>query len=77
MAPRKNIRWFPPRILPRLKEAASSGTVIISALAGFGKTTAGEYIWEELLPKRAQKFWHTCLDGSPPSEWKRFCETVS
>ncbi|MDR1048582.1 MAG: hypothetical protein LBL51_02410, partial [Synergistaceae bacterium] len=74
--PRENVRWFSPRLLSRLKEAASSNTVIISALAGFGKTTAGEYIWKELLPKRAPKFWHSCLDGSALSEWKRFCETV-
>jgi ATP/maltotriose-dependent transcriptional regulator MalT len=73
MALKKNIRWFSPRAHSRLKEAASSNTVIITALAGFGKTTAGEYIWEELLAKRAKKVWHTCLDGSPLSKWKRFC----
>ncbi|MDR1580422.1 MAG: hypothetical protein LBS35_08695, partial [Synergistaceae bacterium] len=79
----KGTRWFSPRITSLLENISAARTAIIEAPSGFGKTTAGEYLWSEILSglpdlaKSVRKVWHTCIDEAGPLLWRHFCDTVS
>ena len=63
----KRVRVFSPRVTELLKSVPWAHTAVIEAPSGYGKTTAGEYLWSEILPAGAnsasvRKIWHTCVE---------------
>jgi LuxR family maltose regulon positive regulatory protein len=74
---KKRVRVFSPRLAELLEKVSKAQTAVIEAPPGYGKTTAGECLWSEILPSGVRKIWHTCVDEPGPILWRHFCETIS
>jgi LuxR family maltose regulon positive regulatory protein len=68
--------YFSARLTAKLEGMLTAKTTLISAPAGYGKTTA---VWAYLnrrLPTAAALHWLTCVEESAPAAWERFCHAI-
>ena len=65
--------YFSARLHAKLEGMLTARTAIVSAPAGYGKTTAAREFLDKRLPKGAALHWLACAEEPASTAWNRFC----
>lgn len=71
-----NKPYFSPRLSALLDGMLTAKTTIISAPAGYGKTTAARYVLNRHLPGGAAVYHLDCVEEPAGAAWKRFGRAI-
>lgn len=74
--PNKHDPFFSKRLSDLLLAVIDAPVTVVEAPAGYGKTTALNYL-EEQYKSRADVFWFTGVKEDQERSWEQFCQTVS
>ena len=73
---KQETKFFPKKLIEKLKYIKQYPLTFVEAPSGFGKTSSLRYFFENEVESESQVYWHTFSDISPKNSWKYFCSLI-
>ncbi len=70
------IQFFPKRLTEKLNLIKAYPLTLVEAPSGFGKTTALQYFFYNVISNATPVYWYTVSTSRPLDAWKAFCENI-